>query len=87
MGSGGEDDVLGDLRVGGEEAPVDVGAVADVGIVVLGGRGLQDLLHEALRVVGLFEEELDYRGEDLELCLSEPISLSDGELFWACLPE
>jgi hypothetical protein len=67
----GEDDVLRDLRVAGEEAPVDVGAVADVGVVVFGGGGLEDLLDEALGLglVGFFEEEFDDCGEDLELCL------------------
>ena len=67
----GEDDVLRDLRVAGEEAPVDVGAVADVWVVVFGGGGLEDLLDEALGLglVGFFEEEFDDCGEDLELCL------------------
>ena len=32
----GQDDVFGDLGVGGEEAPVDVGSVADVRVVVFG---------------------------------------------------
>lgn len=69
----GEDDVLRDLRVAGEEAPVDVGAVADVGVVVFGGGGLEDFLDEALGLglVGLFEEEFDDCGEDLELCLGD----------------
>lgn len=69
----GEDDVLRDLRVAGEEAPVDVGAVADVGVVVFGGGGLEDLLDEVLGLglVGLFEEEFDDCGEDLKLCLRD----------------
>lgn len=65
----GEDDGLGDFEVAREEAPVDVGAVADVGVVVFGGGLLEDLLHEVLVVVGLLEEELDDGSEDLELCL------------------
>ena len=67
----GEDHVLGDLRVGGEEAPVDVGSVPDVRVVVLGGGGLEDLLDESLGLgeLGLFEEEFDDGGEDLELGL------------------
>lgn len=67
----GEDHVLGDLGVGGEEAPVDVGSISDVGVVVFGGGGLEDLLDESLRLgeLGLFEEEFDDGGEDLELGL------------------
>ena len=50
---------MGYLRVRGEEAPVDVGAVADVGIVIFGGGGLKDFLDEGLRLreLGAFEEE------------------------------
>lgn len=57
----GEDDVLRGLGVAGEEAPVDVCAVADVGVVVFRGSGLEDSLDEGLglRLVGLFEEEFD----------------------------
>ena len=67
----GEDDVLRYLWIGGEEAPVDVGAVADIRVVVFGGGGLEDLLDEGLglRLVGLFEEVFYYGGEDLELGL------------------
>ena len=56
-----EDDVLGCLGVGGKEAPVDVGAIADVGVVVLGCGVLEDLLDEGLGlgVLRLFEEEFD----------------------------
>ena len=67
----GEDDRLCDLRVAGEEAPVDVGAVSDVGVVVFGCGGLEDLLDEGLGLglVGLLEEEFDDGGEDLQLRL------------------
>ena len=62
---------MGGLRVGGEEAPVYVGAVADVWVVVLGGGVLEDFLDESLGcgVLGFFEEEFDDCGEDLELGL------------------
>lgn len=55
----GEDDVLGYLGVTGQETPVDVGSVSDVGVVVFGGGGLEDLLDKGLGLglVGLFEEE------------------------------
>ena len=67
----GEDDGLCDLRVAREEAPVDVGAVSDVGVVVFGGGGLEDFLDEGLGLglVGLLEEEFDDGGEDLQLRL------------------
>lgn len=42
------------LRIAGEETPVDVGAVACVGVVTLGCCGLQDLLHQTLCLVRFF---------------------------------
>ena len=42
------DDVLGCLGVGRKEAPVDVGSIPDVRVVVFGGGGLEDLLDESL---------------------------------------
>ena len=73
-GDGGfvrEDNVLCDLGVGGKETPVDVGAIADIGVVVLSGGVLEDFLDECLGlgVLRLFEEELDDCCENLELCL------------------
>ena len=65
----GEDDGFGDRQVAGEKAPVDVGPVADVGVVVLDGGGLEDALDEGLVLRGVFQEEFYDRGEDLELSL------------------
>lgn len=67
----GQDDILRDLRVAAEESPIDVGAIADVGVVVFCGGGLEDFLDEllGLRLVGLLEEEFYDGGEDLELGL------------------
>ena len=58
---------MGDLRVAGQQAPIDVGSVPDVGVVVFGGGGLEDFLDEGLGLwlVGLFEEEFYDGGEDL----------------------
>eukprot|EP01137_Pigoraptor_chileana_P028939 Opistho-2@13440 len=56
-------------RVRGEEAPVNVATVAEVGIVRLLRSQLQHLLHKLLRVAGALEEELDNRGEKLQLDL------------------
>ena len=62
-----EHDLLGGLRVGGEEPPVDVAAVAQVGVVrVLRGER-EHVLHHLLRVGGALEEELDGGGEELQL--------------------
>lgn len=80
-GSGREDDALCDLGVAGQEAPVDVGSVPDVGVVVFGGGGLEDFLHEGLRLglIGLLEEEFDYGGEDLQLRLcAQSVSIEFG---------
>ena len=64
MGLGGETN-LGDVEVAREETPVDVGAVADVGVVAVCCGELQDLLDEALVVARFLEEQLHSRGEDL----------------------
>ena len=63
----GEDDILGDLRVAGQQAPVDVGSIPDVGVVVFGGGGLEDFLDEGLGLwlVGFFKEKFYDGGEDL----------------------
>lgn len=78
----GEDNVLGNLRVAAEESPVDVGAVADVGVVVFSGGGLEDLLDQLLRLrlVGLLEEEFNYSGENLELGLRDVSGIFGGTL-------
>lgn len=66
-----KDDVFCDLGIAGQEAPVDVRAVSDVGIVVFCRGGLEDFLHERLRLglIGLLEEEFDNGREDLQLRL------------------
>jgi hypothetical protein len=56
---------LGDVEVAREETPVDVSAVADVGVVAVCCGELQDLLDEALVVARFLEEQLHDRGEDL----------------------
>lgn len=43
-----EDNILSDLRITAEESPIDVGAITHVGIIVLGGGGLEDLLDKLL---------------------------------------
>ena len=70
----GEDDGPCDLWVRGKEAPVDVGAVADVRVIAEGGGCLEDFLDETLGLGGRFEEEFDDGGEDLELGLEGNVS-------------
>ena len=67
----GEDNVLSYLRIRRKETPVDVGAIADIRVVILSCGILEDLLDECLGlgVLRLFEEEFDNCCEDLELCL------------------
>jgi len=60
---------LCDVGVAGKETPVDVGAVAYVGVVGFSGGLLQDFLDETLGLIWLFEKELYYCCQDLELCL------------------
>jgi hypothetical protein len=64
-----EDDISRGLWIGGEEAPVDVGAVADVWVVGFSGGGLEDLLDEGLGGRGVLEVKFYDCGEDLELGL------------------
>ena len=65
----GKDDGFCDTEVAREETPVDVCAVADVGVVVVCGGLLEDFLDEGLVFCWVFEEELDDCCQDLELCL------------------
>lgn len=69
----GEDDVLSDLGITAEESPIDVGAVTNVRVIILGGGGLEDLLDELLGLwlVGLLQKELDDGGENLQLGLEQ----------------
>ena len=62
-----EDDVLSDLRITAEKSPIDIGAVADVRIIILRGSRLKNFLDELLGLwlVGLLQEELDDGGKDL----------------------
>ena len=62
-----EDDVLSDLRITAEKSPIDIGAVADVRIIILSGSRLKNFLDELLGLwlVGLLQEELDDGGKDL----------------------
>lgn len=59
--------VLSNLGVGGKETPVDIGAIADVWVVILCGGVLEDLLDKCLGLIVLrfFEKELDDCGKDL----------------------
>lgn len=65
----GEGTHLCDLDVAREEAPLDVGAVAQVGRVGRLGREREDALHELLRLFWAVEEELDDGRQGLELDL------------------
>lgn len=67
----GEDDGAGGGGVGGKEAPVDVGAVADVGVVGLGCGEGEGALNEGLGYAwgGALEVEFYDSGEDLQLDL------------------
>ena len=58
-----------------QQAPVDVGPVANVGIVILGRGRLQHLLHQPLGFLGPFEEELHNSRQDLQLGLRWNISI------------
>mmetsp|Transcript_12023 Transcript_12023/g.35567 ORF Transcript_12023/g.35567 Transcript_12023/m.35567 type:complete len:610 (-) Transcript_12023:1065-2894(-) len=63
----GEHDLLGGLGVGREQAPVDVAAVAQVGVVRVLRREREHVLHHLLRLRRPLEEELDRGGEHLQL--------------------
>jgi hypothetical protein len=63
----GQDDGLGRARVGREQAPVHVSAIADVGRVAVLRRRLENLLDNLLALVGLLEEQLDDGRQRLEL--------------------
>lgn len=67
----GEDDILRDLRITTEKSPIDIGAVADVRIIILSGSRLKNLLDEllGLRLVGFLQKELNDGGKDLQLGL------------------
>eukprot|EP00967_Tisochrysis_lutea_P007894 scaffold9422_cov31-Tisochrysis_lutea.AAC.1 len=61
----GKHDLLGRLRVGREQAPIDVATVTKVGVVrVLRGKR-EDVLHHLLGLCGALQEELDCRREHL----------------------
>mmetsp|Transcript_37558 Transcript_37558/g.81412 ORF Transcript_37558/g.81412 Transcript_37558/m.81412 type:complete len:424 (-) Transcript_37558:321-1592(-) len=60
---------LGRLGVRGEQTPVDVAAVAQVGVVALLCCEGEDTLNHLLCLAWLLEEELDRRREELELHL------------------
>ncbi len=60
---------LGNIQVTREETPVYVRTIPDVRVIVFCSSLLQDLLHQCLVAVGLFEEKLDNRGENLQLGL------------------
>ena len=60
-------DLLGGLWVGGEQPPVDVAAVAQVGVVAVLRGEREHVLDHLLRVGGPLEEELDRGREHLQL--------------------
>jgi len=55
------------LRIRREEAPIDIGSISNIWVVVLCGGCLEYLLDEGLglRLVRFLEEEFDNRCKDL----------------------
>lgn len=66
-----KDNILGGAGVGsvGQETPVHIRTIANIGVVVLCRSGLENPLHKPLGLVGPLQEELDDRGQDLQLGL------------------
>jgi hypothetical protein len=64
-----EHNVLRRIRIAGvgQKTPVDVGAITDVRVVVLGSGCLKYTLHQTLSLLGPLEEEFDNRGKNLQL--------------------
>ena len=60
-------DVRRRLGVGGQQTPVDVAAVANVGVVAVLRDGVQDVLHQVLRVAGTHQEQLHRGGQQRQL--------------------
>lgn len=47
---------LGNVKIARQKTPVDVGAVANIRVVTVGGCFLQHLLHQTLVAARVFEE-------------------------------
>lgn len=67
----GENNVLSNLWVGGEETPIHICAIPDIRVVILSSGILEDFLNEclSLSVLRFLEKEFDNRCEDLKLRL------------------
>ena len=60
---------LGDVKITGQQAPVDVSSVANIRVVVLSCSLLQNLLNQALVAAWLLQEQFDDGSQYLELSL------------------
>lgn len=59
---------IGVARVG-QQTPIHVSPIADIGVVILSRGRLQHFLDKPLSLLGPLEEELDDSGQDLQLGL------------------